>query len=117
MKPKSRVLFLMAALALLAGCSTQPEPSSQSVPAKAEHAPDIFRVKFETSKGDFLVPVTKEWAPVGADRFFELVQSGFFNGARFFRVRPTFMVQFGINGDPKISTLWANSNLPDDPVK
>src|ERR1700690_283471 len=98
MKPNSPFLFLAAALMLFSGCSKQPEPPA---PAKVEHAPDVFRVKFETSKGDFVVQVNKEWAPLGADRFFELVQSKFFDGGRFFRVMPRFMVQFGINGDPK----------------
>jgi len=107
-------LFLATAVALLAGCSKEPEPKA---PAKVEHAPDVFRVKFETSKGDFLVQVTKEWAPLGADRFFELVQSHFFDGGRFFRVLPKFVVQFGLNGDPKVSALWSNARLPDDPVK
>ena len=109
-----RLLFLPAAIALLAACSRQPEPAA---PAKAEHAPDVFRVKFETSKGDFLLQINKEWAPRGVDRFYELVQSDFFKGARFFRVVRGFMVQFGINGDPKISTLWGTSRILDDPVK
>ena len=114
-----RLLFLLAAIALVAAYvwwrgSRQPEPA---VPAKAEHAPDVFRVKFETSKGDFLLQINKEWAPRGVDRFYELVQSDFFKGARFFRVVRGFMVQFGINGDPKISTLWATSRILDDPVK
>jgi peptidyl-prolyl cis-trans isomerase A (cyclophilin A) len=113
MKPYSPFLFLVGAI-ILASCSKQTEPAA---PAKVEHAPDVFRVKFETSKGDFVVQVNKEWAPLGADRFFELVQSRFFDGGRFFRVMPRFMVQFGINGDPKVSELWANARLKDDPVK
>lgn len=107
-------LLIAAAVTLISGCSKAPEPAA---PAKVETAPDVFRVKFETSKGDFVVQVTKEWAPLGADRFFELVQSHFFDGGRFFRVMPRFMVQFGINGDPKISELWANARIKDDPVK
>jgi peptidyl-prolyl cis-trans isomerase A (cyclophilin A) len=114
MKPNSRFLFQLAAAALLAGCSKQPEPAP---PAKVVHAPNVFRVTFETSKGDFAVQVKKEWAPLGADRFFQLVQSGFYDGARFFRVVRGFMVQFGINGDPKVTALWETSRIPDDPVK
>jgi peptidyl-prolyl cis-trans isomerase A (cyclophilin A) len=74
---------------------------------------------FSTSKGDFTVQVTRAWAPKGADRFYELVKSGFYDDVRFFRVirqpRP-FMAQFGISGDPATSAKWTNANLPDDPV-
>src|SRR5437667_9314331 len=111
----SRFLCVCAALALLGGCS---QPSAPPAPKKAklEHPPDVFRVKFETSKGDFVVQVTKDWAPHGVDRFFDLVQTGFFDGARFFRVTAR-IVQFGINGDPKVSALWRESRILDDPVK
>jgi len=105
---------LLLGLVLIAGCSKQPEPAKTT---KLERAPDVFRVKFETSKGDFVVQVNKEWAPLGTDRFFELVQSGFFTNARFFRAVQGFMVQFGINGDPKQSALWQVATIPDDPVK
>ena len=111
----SRYLFLAIAAALLCGCSPQSGPGSG--PAKLEHAPDVYKVKFETSKGDFVVQVNKEWAPIGAERFFQLVQSGFYDKARFFRVVPRFMVQFGINADPKVSMLWQNMVISDDPVK
>jgi peptidyl-prolyl cis-trans isomerase A (cyclophilin A) len=114
MIPGSRFLFPLAALALLAGCSKPPEPAA---PPKVEHAPDMFRVKFETSKGNFVVQVNKDWAPLGAERFFQLAQSGFYDGARFFRVMRGFMVQFGINGDPKVTALWETSRIADDPVK
>ncbi len=109
----SRYLFLAAA-AFLCGCQPGTSPSA---PARLEHAPDVYKVKFETSKGDFVVQVTKDWAPLGAERFFQLVQSGYYDNARFFRVLPTFMVQFGINADPKVSMLWQNLVIPDDPVK
>src|SRR5947209_12762528 len=99
--------------AALCGCS---EPAKTG-PAKMEHAPDVYQVKFETSKGDFVVQINKKWAPLGAERFFQLVQSGFYDQARFFRVLPGFMVQFGINADPKTSALWQNMRIPDDPVK
>ena len=112
----SRYLFLAIAAALLCGCS-QPSGTGSGGPAKVEHAPDVYKVKFETSKGDFVVQVTKEWAPIGAERFFQLVQSGFYDKARFFRVVPRFMVQFGINADPKVSMLWQNMVISDDPVK
>jgi len=109
----SRYLFLPVA-ALLCGCRPGTGPSA---PARLEHAPDVYKVKFETSKGDFVVHVNKDWAPLGAERFFQLVQSGYYDKARFFRVLPTFMVQFGINADPKVSMLWQNMVIADDPVK
>jgi peptidyl-prolyl cis-trans isomerase A (cyclophilin A) len=107
-------LYLAAAAAFLCGCQPGTGPSA---PAKLEHAPDVYKVKFETNKGDFVVQVNKEWAPLGAERFFQLVQSGYYDKARFFRVLPTFMVQFGINADPKVSMLWQNLVIADDPVK
>ena len=79
-------------------------------------APKIFKVKFETSKGDFVVEVHRDWAPRGADRFHELVQSSFFDEVRFFRVISGFMAQFGISGDPAIGARWRLATIPDDPV-
>ena len=83
----------------------------------AEKAPETFQVKFETTAGDFVVDVTREWAPIGADRFYEAVKAGFYDECRFFRVVPNFMVQFGINGDPKVQQKWRESTIKDDPVK
>jgi len=81
-----------------------------------ETAPDLFRARFDTSKGAFVVEVHREWAPIGADRFYNLVKNGFYDGTRFFRVRPGFMAQFGINGDPSIQNEWQRAFLRDDPV-
>jgi peptidyl-prolyl cis-trans isomerase A (cyclophilin A) len=87
-------------------------------PAKLkETAPATFRAAFETTAGQFVVEVQRAWAPKGADRFYNLVKNGYYNNCRFFRVIPKFMVQFGINGDPRIQTAWRNANLTDDPVK
>jgi peptidyl-prolyl cis-trans isomerase A (cyclophilin A) len=80
-------------------------------------APELFKAKFETSKGDFIVEVHREWAPHGADRFYALVQNGFYDDARFFRVISGFMAQVGINGDPKVATVWRTQAIRDDPVK
>jgi peptidyl-prolyl cis-trans isomerase A (cyclophilin A) len=83
-------------------------------------APAKFLAKFETSKGDFVIEVQRDWAPKGADRFYNLVKNGFYNDIRFFRVIQTprkFMAQFGIHGDPKVSEKWRDANIPDDPVK
>ncbi len=74
-----------------------------------------FKVEFKTSKGDFVVRVEPSWAPRGAARFRGLVEAGFYDGCRFFRVVPNFMVQFGINGDPKTQKIWRDRNIPDDP--
>jgi len=86
-------------------------------PALNQKAPPTFKAKFETSKGNVIVQVTRDWAPMGADRFFNLVKQGFFDEARFFRVISGFMAQFGINGDPKVSAAWRNQRIKDDPVK
>jgi peptidyl-prolyl cis-trans isomerase A (cyclophilin A) len=82
-----------------------------------EKAPATYKVKFDTSKGAFVVEVHRDWAPNGADRFYNLVKNGFYNDARFFRVISDFMVQFGINGNPKISAVWRDANIKDDPAK
>lgn len=85
--------------------------------AKPERGPDKFRAKFETTKGDFVIEVTRDWAPLGADRFHELVKSGFYDECRFFRVVPGFVVQFGMNGDPAVQRKWDKRTIRDDPVK
>ncbi len=85
--------------------------------ALAEKAPALYKVRFDTSKGPFVVEVHRDWAPNGADRFFNLVKNGFYDDARFFRVVSGFMVQFGINGDPRVSAPWRSATIKDDPVK
>jgi peptidyl-prolyl cis-trans isomerase A (cyclophilin A) len=80
-------------------------------------APALYQAKFTTTKGDFVVDVHRDWAPNAADRFYNLVKSGFFDDTRFFRVVDGFMVQFGINGDPAVANKWKNANLQDEPVK
>jgi peptidyl-prolyl cis-trans isomerase A (cyclophilin A) len=82
-----------------------------------ERAPAIYRVQFETTKGSFVVQVNRRWAPHGADRFYELVHSGFFDDSRFFRVRHGFVAQFGIAGDPTVTAGWRGRTIPDDPVR
>ncbi len=82
-----------------------------------ETAPAKFQAKFDTSKGEFTIEVTRAWSPNGADRFYNLVKSGFYDNCRFFRVVENFMVQFGINGDPKISSVWRRANIQDDKSK
>jgi len=82
-----------------------------------ETAPDKFKVKFDTSKGEFTIEVTRAWAPNGADRFYNLVKNGFYDNCKFFRAIEGFMVQFGVNGNPKISAALSTANIKDDPVK
>jgi peptidyl-prolyl cis-trans isomerase A (cyclophilin A) len=85
--------------------------------ALREQAPAVYKAKFDTTKGTFVVEVHRDWAPNGADRFYNLVKNGFYDNVRFFRVISGFMVQFGINGDPKVSAPWREARIPDDPVK
>jgi peptidyl-prolyl cis-trans isomerase A (cyclophilin A) len=85
--------------------------------ALTEQAPASYKARFDTSKGVFVIDVRREWAPVGADRFYNLVKNGFYDENRFFRVISGFMVQFGINGNPQVSTPWRNAQIKDDPVK
>ena len=80
-------------------------------------APEVFKTRFDTSKGAFVIEVHREWAPNGADRFYNLVTNGYFDQARFFRVVSGFMAQFGINGDPKVNAAWQPAQIIDDPVK
>ena len=118
-----RVLIGLCALALPAiataqGSGVDLSKAKLRTPAQLkEQAPEKFKARFDTSKGAFVVEVHRDWAPNGADRFYNLVKNGFFDDTRFFRVVPDFMVQFGINGDPNIQKNWANANISDDPVK
>lgn len=116
-------------VALLAACG---RPDREPAQAKATGAanplldpqssdmraspPASFRVRFETSGGPFVVEVTRAWAPHGADRLYNLVRHGFYDGGRFFRVVPGFVVQFGLSGDPVVSAHWRPATIPDDPV-
>ena len=86
-------------------------------PAKLkEKAPDAYKVKFDTTRGEFTVTVTRAWAPLGADRFYNLVKHHFYDNAAFFRVVPQFVVQFGINANPPVSAAWKHTEIKDDPV-
>ncbi len=82
-----------------------------------EKAPETFQVKFTTTRGDFIVTVNRAWAPIGADRFYNLVKHHFFDNASFFRVHPGFIVQFGISAYPPVSAAWTNATIKDDLVK
>ena len=87
-------------------------------PAKlTEKAPETFKAQFDTTKGEFTIEVTRSLSPNGADRFYNLVRSGYFKDVAFFRVVPGFMCQFGIHGDPSVSAKWREAAISDDPVK
>jgi peptidyl-prolyl cis-trans isomerase A (cyclophilin A) len=113
------LILFGASLALsLMAMHTPASAGDLSNPASLnEKAPATYKVKFDTSKGVFVVEVHRDWAPNGADRFYNLVKNGFYNDTRFFRVISGFMVQFGINGDPKLNRVWRDANIKDDPVK
>jgi peptidyl-prolyl cis-trans isomerase A (cyclophilin A) len=107
--------ILTLSLFALFGCGGSKEAARQAAPARP--VPESFRASFETSKGTFIVEVTKSWAPEGAERFYRLLEQKFYDDARFFRVVRNFVVQFGIHGDPAVSARWRNMTIKDDPVK
>jgi len=125
---KITALSLTAVLFAAAACSGNKQPAVESAkeipqmeklmnPASAsEKAPENFKVRFKTTKGDFLVEVTRAWSPLGADRFYNLVKAGYFTDIAFFRVISGFMAQFGIHGDPAVSAKWREARIADDPV-
>jgi len=110
-----RALAAFAALivAALAACGGSKDAGS----TPAGPAPDSFRVAFTTNKGTFVVAATRAWSPNGADRFYALAKSGFFDDNRFFRVLPGYIAQFGINDQKKVNQRWDDKPLPDDPRK
>ncbi len=98
---------LLALLAWLGAQEAKPDPE----------APGEYRVRFETTKGDIVVRVVREWAPKGADRFHALVKAGAYDDVRFYRVLPKFIAQWGYSGDPKVAAKWRDAPIQDDPVK
>ncbi|MGH9486948.1 MAG: peptidylprolyl isomerase [Terriglobales bacterium] len=114
---KTRGILLLPLLALFsAGCMLQPHRPLLRAPQHDPIAPALYTVRFNTTQGPFVIEVHRAWAPLGADRFYYLTRHGFYNGCAFFRVLPGFVVQWGINPDPKIAASWKNADIPDDPV-
>ena len=129
MRTTSFCLLSLSALFLLsANCKKSaegaPVPKAAAVKASLDkpqtlnqRSSDVYRAKFATSKGDFVIEIHRDWAPVGADRFFNLVKYGYYNDTRFFRVVGGFMAQIGIHGKPELNTIWREQHIADDPVK
>jgi peptidyl-prolyl cis-trans isomerase A (cyclophilin A) len=108
---------LLPLLGLLLACNRgQPGKALLDPSLARETAPATFRVKFETTRGEFLVDVYRDWAPKGVDRFYNLVRLGFYDNGAFFRVTPE-LVQFGLSGDPRVNLAWLEAYVPADPPK
>lgn len=119
----ARSITLVALIALMPACGDSAEeapaePRNPLLYPKSLHetAPQTFRARFETTAGEFVIAVRREWAPLGADRFYNLVKNGFYDDQRIYRVVEGFMVQFGIHGDPLVDYQWHDELLLDDPV-
>ena len=110
-------LMLASAVAFAGQADAAKTKKLSSPAALTEKAPDTFRANFDTTKGAFVVTVHRDWAPNGADRFYNLVKAGFYDDVRFFRVIPNFMAQFGIHGTPAVMSAWRSAQIKDDPVK
>ncbi|MGO9230411.1 MAG: peptidylprolyl isomerase [Bryobacteraceae bacterium] len=114
MRISLRIAMFAAGVLALAGCSWAGEPPKAQAAAAV---PSTFKVTFDTTKGPVAIEVHRDWAPIGADHFYKLVKSGYFDGCRFFRVVPNFIVQFGLAADPAVTRQWKGPALPDDPVR
>lgn len=111
------IIAVVLALSSTAFAQRQSRSPLTNPASLKETAPAMFHVRFDTSAGVFVVEVHRDWAPNGADRFYNLVKNGFYDDCRFFRVIPNFMVQFGINGNPAVNKAWISARIPPDPVK
>ena len=113
------LIYTVAAVALASAVvAGQADKSKLRNPAAlTETAPASYKVNLDTSKGLIVIDVHRDWAPIAADRFYNLVKNGFYDDIRFFRVLDGFMAQFGMHGEPAIQSAWGRSNFTDDPVK
>src|SRR5579872_1474147 len=114
-----RVAAIVAVLlgAVVAPSSAATDPALWHPTSLNAQAPARYRVAFKTTAGTFVVSVTRAWAPIGADRFYNLVKHRYFDGNSFFRVLPGFVVQFGLTGNPALDKIWQAASIPDDPVR
>ncbi|HXS93398.1 MAG TPA: peptidylprolyl isomerase [Candidatus Limnocylindrales bacterium] len=110
--PEKRVLSTPPPVLSAANRALLLNPDS---PEMNRRAPDVFRVRFATTKGDIVFELHRDWSPLGVDRFYNLVRAGYYDDTRFYRVVKDRWTQFGINGDPEISKVWRNRSLPDEP--
>ena len=122
MPMRSRVAVLLLLATGAAGASfaaprQAADPTLKNPAALTEQAPALYRARFETSQGVFVIEAHRDWAPLAADRFYNLVKHGFYDNTRFFRVLSGFMAQFGLNGDPEVQRAWTLAGLPDEPAK
>ena len=114
----TRVSLAVGVAVLLAGVTATAQKISLMNPAAfKDEAPATYNVRFETSAGVFVAKVTRQWAPRAADRFYNLVKNGFYDGIRFHRVMPNFMAQFGIHTNPTVAGIWSRATFAPDPVK
>ena len=113
------LIYTVAAVALASAVvAGQADKSKLRNPAAlTETAPASYKVNLDTSKGLIVIDVHRDWAPIAADRFYNLVKNGFYDDARFFRVVPNFMVQFGMNADPAVTKVWSGVPMKDEPTK
>jgi peptidyl-prolyl cis-trans isomerase A (cyclophilin A) len=93
------------------------DPALKDPSQLSDTAPETFRTRVVTSKGTFVIEVQRDWAPLAADRFYNLVKHGFYDQSRFFRVLDGFMAQFGLHADPEVQSAWRTAGLADEPVK
>jgi peptidyl-prolyl cis-trans isomerase A (cyclophilin A) len=120
MRMRSFAVFMSVMMMLMVAVVACAQPAAgglKNPAALKETAPAVYNAKFETSAGAFVVEAHRDWAPLGADRFYNLVKNGFYDNCRFFRVLANFMAQFGINGDPAVMSAWRGATIGIDPVK
>ena len=113
---------MFSLLFFIFSCTTKAPPANveallQPNSVEPQQAPDQFRVLFTTTKGELLLEVYREWAPIGVDRFHHLVSIGYYRNIAFFRAIKGFMTQFGIHGNPEINAIWKRNRIQDDPVR